>query len=69
MPGFPVQCSLFRFSDIFRRSMWKQSSDCPGGEGGGDLNGSLGRDVPPRHQTLTLFETKIAHFGHFATPL
>lgn len=21
------------------------------------------------HQTLTLFKTKIAHFGHFATPL
>ena len=42
MPGFPVQCSLFRFSDIFSRSMWKESSDCPGGEGGGGPQGKFG---------------------------
>lgn len=35
MRGFPVRCSLFRFSDIFSSLMWNESSDCPGGEGGG----------------------------------
>ena len=32
--GFPVRCSLLRFSDIFSSSIWNESSDCPGGGGG-----------------------------------
>ena len=60
-------CSVFQIFLAVRCGRNHQIA--PAGRGGGDLKGSLGRDVPPRHQTLTLFETKIAHFGHFATPL
>ena len=42
MRGFPVRYSLFRFSDIFSSSMWNESSDCPGGEGGGGPQGKFG---------------------------
>lgn len=48
MPGLRVRCSLLRSSDIFSSSMWNESLDCPGGEGGGDLKGRLGRGVTPR---------------------
>lgn len=69
MRGFPVRCSLFRFSDIFSSSMGNESSECPGGEEGGTSREVWVVMCRQGHQTLTLFKTKIAHFGHFATPL
>ena len=71
MRCFPVWCSLFHFSDIFSSSMWTESSDCPGGEGGGGVGWGDLKEVwvgmcRRGHQTFTLFKTNIAHF---ATPL
>ena len=71
--GFPSQvlfAPFFRYFLAVRCEVNHQIA--PGRRGGGGGGGSrevLGSGCRRGHQTLTLFKTKIAHFGHFATPI
>lgn len=69
--GLPSPVLFVPFFQIFlavRCGMNHQIA--PAGSRGGGTSREVWVGMCRRgHQTLTLFKTKIAHFGHFATPL